>query len=128
MSVEMMIKKLTMEEALESISNYEHGLLYRISSVDIVSVAEMGALDTSDFQEAYFFDEKKQLHIYQADEGLAAVMITDEEGCDEHTLLKIYPITGKHNEKAKKVTVKEYLDFDEDGQVYVAYTRLVKLV
>ena len=38
---------------------------------------------------------------------------------------KEYKLSGKYQNIGKLIKKREYFDYDEDGQVYVAYTRLV---
>ena len=69
-----------------------------------------------------------QIHIFTGEDGLQAVCFTEPENMidnKEDIIDKDYRLAGKYQKIGSRITKREYLDYDEDGQVYVAYTRLV---
>ena len=69
-----------------------------------------------------FFSEDKELHFFDLDGEMQAVVVSDEDGNDE--LVKEYELAGKFRNVGNSVFVKEYIDYDEDGQANVVLTRL----
>jgi hypothetical protein len=75
--------------------------------------------------EARIFTSEKELHIFETDGRLKAVEIKDgnnTKGCisNENQAIKRYEI----NDGNKCLVVKEYLGYDDDGQMFVSLTRL----
>lgn len=127
-SIKKRIKSLDFQTAKTILADYEYCLIYKISEVILDQTALVSEIDWKEVQEAWFFGEQGQLHIYGDDDILSAVLINDAAMSDAHTLEKTYRLAGKFRSIGRKrITVKEYIDFDEDGQCYVAYTRLLRL-
>lgn len=127
MSLEIQIKPVEINDALKKATEYEHNLVRQISSVRID--APMEQIIWEEVEEAFFFDEKQELHIYRSGEELIAVEAAEEEPA-QHIVKKCYEINKSlfSDSEKKKIVVKEYLDFDEDGQCFVGYTRLSGIV
>lgn len=129
MSVKERVKSLDFQKAKNICADYEYCLIYKISEVILDRTARVSEIDWKEVQEAWFFGEQGQLHIYRDDELLSAVLIDDAELSDAHTLEKAYRLMDKFRKGTGKemLVAKEYMDFDKDGQAYVAYTRLLRL-
>lgn len=129
MSVKERVKSLDFQKAKNIYADYEYCLIYKISEVILNQTAQVSEIDWKEVQEAWFFGEQGQLHIYRDEDLLSAVLIDDAELSDAHTLEKAYRLMDKFRKVTgkKMLVVKEYMDFDEDGQAYVAYTRLLRL-
>lgn len=129
-SIKDSIKSLSFQEAEELFYNYEYCLIYEISDVVLNRLERLCEIDWNEVQEAWLFDEKGQLHIYR-DEGILLAARVDDAVLDHaHTLEKTYRLADTNKFRIdgnKMIIVKEYIDFDEDGQSYVAYTRLLRL-
>lgn len=129
MSVKERVKSLDFQKAKNIYADYEYCLIYKISEVILDQTARVSEIDWKEVQEAWFFGEQGQLHIYREDDLLSAVLIDDAELSDAHTLEKAYRLMDKFRKVTGKemLVAKEYMDFDKDGQAYVAYTRLLRL-
>lgn len=71
--------------------------------------------------ELRFFNDTAELRFFGTAGRLQAVLLEDvaEDTCHDRT----FPLA--HNGAfGQKLTVREYLDYDEDGQLYVKATRL----
>lgn len=128
-TIKKQIKNLDFQEAIKLLTKYKYCLIYKISEAPILSqMIHISENDWEEIQEAWFFKEEGQLHIYRDEGMLFAAMIDDALLPDAHTLEKTYYLADKFQKKGKKkITVKEYIDFDKEGQCYVAYTRLLRL-
>ncbi len=127
-TIEKQIKKTDFQEAIKLLTEYKYCLIYKISEVILGQIVQISEDDWEEMQEAWFFKEEGQIHIYRDEGMLSTAMIDDALLPDAHTLEKTYCLAGKFQKDGKKkITVKEYLDFDKEGQCYVAYTRLLRL-
>lgn len=117
-------KDLELEQAYlsETISGYSYALLYMISSIRFCKTEELGEVDWSECLEARFFCADKELHIFENEEGWKAVEISDDG--NEDICIRKYQLDKKYKNLGKILCVQEYLGYDEDGQMYVALTRL----
>lgn len=71
--------------------------------------------------EARFFDESSEIRIFRQNELLQACEIT-KNSCQERFFKERYSLIG--TQFGREITVCYELDIDEDGQAYVATTRL----
>ena len=71
---------------------------------------------------ARFFSKDGELHIFSTDAGEKAVEIRD----DGRDCIDVrYELEGKFRDKGQNLIIRKNLAYDEDGQSYVADTRLV---
>lgn len=125
MSVKENLKKIAFEEAKNSIQDYEYALIYEISEMLFDKVETISEICWNQVQEAYFFNENSQIHFYLSDDELKAVVYNDTG--DETFVDRRYELAGKFNSIGKEVKERTYLEFDDDGQAFVAYSRLVSI-
>lgn len=125
MSVKENLKKIAFEEAKNSIQDYEYALIYEISEMLFDKVESISEICWNQVQEAYFFNENSQIHFYLSDDELKAVVYNDTG--DETFVDRRYELAGKFNSIGKEVKERTYLEFDDDGQAFVAYSRLVSI-
>ena len=77
-------------------------------------------------EEARFFSKNKEIHFFREDDTLQAVKVSDNANEDKmDSMQKRYYLASKFRDLGQYVLVKEYLKYDEDGQVQVAQTRLM---
>lgn len=113
--------------------NYKYALIYLISQLIFEETEEIGQIHWEECQEAYFFDEKGQIHVFQNEEGaLCAVCFMEPPKANrvEHRyeLAKLPGEgRGKQGSTSKSLKVYKYLEQDRDGQTMVAYTRLAAI-
>lgn len=102
--------------------NYKYALIYMISELIFNETQKIEQINWEECQEAYFFDDTGQIHMFENEEGtLSAVCFTEPPKANrvEH----LYQL-AKTN---KLLKVYEYLKHDEDGQIIIEYTRLVSI-
>ena len=116
------VTELELSKALERRKNYEYALVYRLSEVILCRMERLEDFDLKECTEARFFSTDKELHLFETEEGMCAVEVTDDG--TEDCVLKEYKLAPKFERVGKRLVVQEYLDYDEDGQAVVALTRL----
>lgn len=121
----MKIEHVEIENAKNMISGFDYALVYEISKMYLVPVAELTDIDWDEVQEGFFFNGKAQLHIYKDGELLIARCASDEES--DICIDREYPLAGKFKGIGKNVIERQYLVADDDGQMCVSYTRLVAI-
>ena len=117
------IINVPVEEAYQKVKDYEYALLYMISSVNLCRTEELESVDWDECMEARFFSDKEEMHIFECDGQMMAVEVKDS-GEKKDTIVKKYPMNQKFQGVGDKLCVKEYITYDEDGQMQVALTRL----
>ena len=129
MSIDDAIRVMSLDDAKAQVSKMEYALVYQISEVIFDRIEQIAEICWEECLEGYFFDETMQIHIFTGEDGLQAVCFTEPENMidnnKEDIIDKDYRLAGKYQKIGSRITKREYLDYDEDGQVYVAYTRLV---
>ena len=108
---------------LEKITEkFEYGVFYNLSSIQLLAAPEAGKIDWDECYEARFFSKDKELHIFEKGGEKRALFVEDEEG--DETVIKSFVLSKKFENVGKSILVKEYLQYDEDGQACVALSRL----
>lgn len=79
------------------------------------------ALPFEELLEARFFGPQREVRIWYDDQEFHAVIIEDEDGDDHQDLTR--PI--RRSRFGRKLTLRRYLSYDEDGQAYICDTRLL---
>lgn len=109
----------------ENRKNYKYALVYQLSEVKLCKTELLQDADLFNCVEARLFSEEKELHLFETDNGMCAIEVTDDGMID--CIVKKYEVAPRFLETGKKLVVKEYLDYDEDGQAVVGLTRLAGL-
>lgn len=122
MEINDVIKSISLEEVKSHISQMKYALIYQISEVIFDRIEQIVEINWEECLEGYFFDENTQIHVYSTEDGLQAVFFAEPE--DVEYIDKDYKLSNKYRNVGEKIRKREYFDYDEDGQVYVAYTRL----
>lgn len=117
------MKVINIEEAKNLLQNYEYTYLQMMSEHILDRVSAVSSIEWDELIEAYFFNSDSQIHIFREDDEFIAVLTDDMEDC--HTFDRKYSLAGKYQNQGKCVIIREYLKADEDGQSYVAATRLL---
>lgn len=115
-------EKVDADKALESIAEYQYALVYGMSGITLCRTADFRETKWEECLEARFFDENKELHIYEEDGRRCAVKVAGM--MDDDCLLKKYVLQERYFGQGKYLCVCEHLEYDEDGQAAVALTRL----
>lgn len=78
------------------------------------------AADLEELLEARFFSRDREIRLFPGEDGLRAVALTGEP--EDHVMEEEYQIENPRF--GRSITVTRVLDWDEDGQAYIAATRL----
>ena len=103
----------------------EYALLYYPGDVVLNKQEMISDINYDEIQEAYFFDKTGQVHLFDDGFEKKAVRFNHFEG---DYVEKGFLLSNKYKDIGKKIVVREYLESDEDGQNYVAYTALKEIV
>lgn len=117
------LERVDTDKALKDIAGYRYALLYMISEIIFRRTVDIGEVNWDECLEARFFDENKELHIYEEDGSQCAVKI--EGTLDGDCLIKKYELQERYSNLGKSLCVCEHLEYDKDGQASVALTRLI---
>ena len=118
--------KITLDEAKSQFAHLKFALIYEISNVILERLENITEINWDECIEAYFFDNDTQIHIFDTEDGLQAVCF--RESSDAESIDKEYDLSGRYQNIGKRIKKREYLDYDDDGQVYVSYTRLIDII
>lgn len=117
------------KEAIETEKEYtyKYALIYLMSEV-YLGENNRSDLPFDEILEARFFDESGELHIYNEEDCWYRSEIRDDEEENTEIHKKIYPVSGEifHEQEENgpiRLEVWKYLNYDEDGQIYVERTR-----
>jgi hypothetical protein len=116
------VQNIDLQEAYQSVKDYTYALLYMISQRILCKTEELPMIDWEECQEARFFSEEKELHIFEDEEGMRAIIVYDTD--QEDIMVKEYELDNMFVSLGKTVLVQEYLAYDDSGQVSVELTRL----
>lgn len=105
---------------------FKQAIIYNYDSV-IVNELQNLLIDADNIIEARLFDETKEIRIFKEDENLSGVIFIEDDG-DKDIIIKEYILNNGDQCKYTKLKIKEYIDFDEDGQAYIKYVRPTKLI
>ena len=98
---------------------YRYGWIQSISSVQIGDIDSLD-INSESLLEARFFNEEKEMHIFNYNDSLKAIE-TVLEKCD-HAIEEKQILRKKYG---KTVTLRNFIDFDpDDGQAFVCRTVL----
>ena len=109
---------------------YHYALVQRISELFLCLAEELPEyLKDDECIEIRLFGEDKELHLIFGDEKRAVRAVdVASENTDENVLIRKYIINSRFLKNGlgdyKNLIVKQYLNVDQDGQVYVGLTRL----
>lgn len=117
------------KEAIETEKEYtyKYALIYLMSEV-YLGENNWSDLPFDEILEARFFDESGELHIYNEEDCWYRSEIRDDEEENTEIHKEIYPVSGEifHEQEENgpiRLEVWKYLNYDEDGQIYVERTR-----
>lgn len=117
------IQEISFEDAAASIHQYEYALVYMVSELILKKTTELGDILWEECLEARFFSQDKEIHIFDDDGTKKAVKVVDAKEEEEDTYIQKYQLASKYR-LGSTLCVKEYLSYDEDGQMKIELTRL----
>ena len=116
------------EVAKKMIEGFDYALIYMISEVILKKIDKTDIVESINWEEceeARFFSENKEIHFFRENGKLQAVKTSDDQNESKMDCMqKKYELASKFRNLGRSVLVKEYLEYDEDGQVRIAQTRL----
>lgn len=138
MNCKTFTEKAKIEEQMKSyIEENEingYALVYMMSELILCKLKDLEQknIDWKECLEVRFFCRKSELHCYLDEENWLAVLVVDEEvnmnvQCEKEYRIKKYELLKKFKDLGNHVRVKEYLSFDEDGQIFIKLTRLLDI-
>jgi hypothetical protein len=106
------------------------GMALRWALVRQLSSFQMGetdslSIDWDEVTEVRFFDESKEIRLFERNGELSAAIVSDSEEDTENVTFR--DVQKKLEHKGQfgfAVTIREYFAYDEDGQLYLASSRL----
>ena len=117
------------EVAKKMIEGFDYALIYMISEVILKKIDKTDIVESINWvecEEARFFSENKEIHFCRENGKLQAVKTSDDKNESKMDWMqKKYELASKFRNLGRSVLVKEYLEYDEDGQVRIAQTRLM---
>mgnify|MGYP000749638685 CR=1 FL=1 len=123
----MNYKKMTFEDAIKTIDTYDWAIVYQASEMLFDHVDEIKQkINWNECLEARFFNETSQLHVFGELGDLKAVCMMDD-GKSAQEIDRKYVLANQFRDKGKYIKIKEYYDFDEDGQLCMKAIRPVKV-
>ncbi len=116
------VRQIDPAEISGRIKDYEYGLIYRISDVLLEKTDALLGMDPEEFLEARFFSKEEEMHVFRRNGKLQAVLVDD--GAFSDSIDRVYFLGGGFRKTGERLRVRQYLSQDEDGQTYIALTRL----
>ena len=107
----------------EELQKYKNALIMNISDMLLKRTVDISDMNLDEVVDARLFSETGELHIFNDDGKMRFVRVTDEE--DDTSIEEAYIIGNRKNVIGKRILVKKYINFDDDGQAYVYLTRLM---
>lgn len=119
-----LFRVISLNDAKEQGQLLKWVLVRQLSSIAMGEVSKK-TIDWDEVTEVRFFDDKKEIRIFERDGELSAAVIADSAGDVDGVDFRDRTISLEHKEAfGEEITVREYFDYDEDGQIFVAATRL----
>ena len=110
---------LTKDGALSEALKFPYAIIYTNSGIKLGKTSDIWKNDNCSFNEARFFKEDEEIHIFRYSDEMSAIR-TKENG--SNYIEKKYALQDLFG--SGTVTVREYLDIDDDGQTFVSATAL----
>lgn len=118
-SVEELINK---EQILKL--NLKYAIIYNFDSV-FTGRTEDAVINISNITEARFFNNMAELKVFNKYKLHGSIFM---DNGDKDAIKKEYLIRRSDKVIPKKISVKEYIDYDDDNQAYVYYSKPVEFI
>ena len=115
--------RIDIDVAKNEYKKYSFALLYLFSEVILSEVEELKDIEWSECIEAKFFNEDEELRLWRESGELVAVRYS---GQGDHIDVD-YPLDSRFSDKWNEIHIRQYLDYDDDGQAYITGTRIISL-
>lgn len=119
------IEKIVNIEVLTEIG-FKYAIIYNFDCVESDRIKNT-KLDIGNIIEARFFNEDKEIRIFRDEDKYDGTIFIEKQdpNCIKKEVL-LYPRDNKR-EYPKKMEFRKYIDYDEDNQAYIRYTKPSKL-
>lgn len=118
---------------------YKYCLIYYLNDLIFGDIDKIEEINKDILLEGFFFNEKQELHIFKNEDfydedgenNTFKLVKTIDNGCDKFTeefVLKKRLGNNLIENKYDKVEVINYLGYEDDGQAYIKYTALKKVL
>lgn len=114
-----MVETLEVNQALSRGRTLPYALIRSLSRVTLGPMTD--EIDLDELIEARFFDSEQEVRIFHGETGLQAARLWD--GTEDTVIERTYALANT-TLFGQFITVKQLLDFDEDGQACVSCIRL----
>lgn len=119
-----LFKEISLEDAKREGMVLPWALIRQLSLVQMGETSRL-SIDWDEVTEARFFDNDKEIRIFEAEDGLSAVLLSDGENEAEGVTYRDTVRELEHKEWfGAAVSVREYFGYDEDGQLCAVASRL----
>lgn len=124
------LRKISFEEGKKMVQDYEYALIYYYSDKYFGKVCNLVEINWAECLEAYFFNKKGQMYMYESESAkMDAVVFEEEQGVTYNCVDRKYEVANIFKAgTGKQIIIREYLNSDEDGQTFVEYTRLLDVI
>lgn len=116
----MIIRTIDASNAWEHGKALSFALIYNQSSLYMGPSSDI-QVNPDEVHEAFFFDQKEQVHLYKKDDAWEARIVSETE--DDNYQDITYLIANRSF--GETFTIREIFAFDEDGQTYRPERRLI---
>lgn len=115
-------------DALKEIGEYPYVYTVETGRIQLLPSGCSDGINWKGCEEVRFFSDTAEIFFFRQDDEWKAVKIRDTQEKDYIT--RSYKLARGYasSSGASKVLVREYFDFDEDGQAFVTSTRLAGLL
>lgn len=121
--IKSMKELLSSKEVLRSLELI-YGIVYNFDSLDFGDIEDL-VIDMDNIMEARYFNEQCEINFHIEDEEIVGNIVIDrgeKELLVEEELL-VYKKHSSQGNKYKKLTIKKYINFDEDNEAYFYYMK-----
>lgn len=119
------IEKILNKEVLLEMG-LRNAIIYNFDSVISESIENV-KIDLDNIMEARFFNEEKEIRVFRDEDKITGTIFAEKENSPYiEKMVLLYPRYGERR-YAKKLALKKYMDYDEDNQAYIRYTKPSKL-
>lgn len=105
---------------------FKYGIIYNFDSIVTEKIEDL-KIDIGNIMEARFFNEEKELRIFRDEDEIKGTIFVEKE---DTKFIEKTVVLCKRNEESKyanQLRFKKYIDYDDDNQAYIKYTKPCKL-